>query len=250
MKHPLTALVAAILLAVCSWVLAQGTAPTAAPTGTQLNAKSEKFTLVVPQGWQYRMYDELEEAPNAKLVVQGGVMKALGEDAEVTDNINFWWAPTGEAMWFLSGIASFHRVVIPEDTDTNALLGRFEQGGLPEGIEVRPQQLGQYVGLLGGGVPRQGFYVAAAIIVQRKSIYMAIIMGPQQAIPPQWNNFAQLIASLKAKDLQPQKIEDFLAGKPLPPLPVEEEAKGDGEEPKAEEPKAEEPKAEEPKAEE
>lgn len=181
------------------------------PSGTPIKAKSEKFTLECPAGWQSRQYEKLEESMTARLTMQGGLMKMLGEDPKVTDNINLWWSPQGEASWFMTGIASVHRIETKEDVDMQKVWTDFNGGKLPEGIKAQPAQLGDYVGILGGGLLQQPpLYIAAALISQGKSTYVATIMGQQQAIAPQWPSFMKLLRSLKATDLKAQKLEDFL----------------------------------------
>lgn len=181
------------------------------PPGTPIKAKSEKFTLECPVGWQSRQYEKLEESMTAKLIMQGGLMKMLGEDPKVTDNLNLWWSPQGEASWFMTGIASVHRIETKDDVDMKKVWIDFNGGKLPDGIKAQPAQLGDYVGILGGGLLQQPpLYIAAALISQGKSTYVATIMGQQQAIAPQWPNFMKLLCSLKASDLKAQKLEDFL----------------------------------------
>jgi len=104
----------------------------------------------------------------------------------------------------------------------------FNGGKLPDGIKAQPAQLGDYVGILGGGLLQQPpLYIAAALISQGKSTYVATIMGQQQAIAPQWPNFMKLLCSLKASDLKAQKLEDFLKQDTAPEEEGDEDEGGD-----------------------
>ena len=198
-----------------------------AQPSTPVKAKSGRFSLECPAGWQSRQYAKLEEASNAKIIMQGGLMKTLGEDPVVSDNINLWWSPQGEAAWFLGGIASLHRIETKTNMDMVKVLENFNSGKLPAGVQAQPAQLGQYVGILGGGLLQQPpLYIAAALVSQGKSTYVATLIGPQQAVAPQWPNFMKILTTLKAEDLKPAKLEDFY--KPLEPE-ADEDAEDDGE---------------------
>ncbi len=173
----------------------------------QIKGKTVAFTLLKPEGWQSRTYEKLEEAPNAKMIVQGGLGKFLGEDAKFTDNHNLWWSPAGENM--MTGLASFHRIELKTTLDLATTLAVFQQSpNLPAGMEIKPAQLGKYVGLLGGGVVRDMFYAAVVLIPGDKVLYVSSVLGPKAQIAPQWANYMKLVASLNAPDLKPQKLKD------------------------------------------
>jgi len=84
-----------------------------------------------------------------------------------------------------------------------------QSGKLPQGMDANLVQVGEYVGVLVGGPVQGVFYGAAVVIAQGKSVYLATVLGPVSAIQPKWNDFMALVASLKAPDLKPQKLEDI-----------------------------------------
>ena len=172
----------------------------------QLKSKSGKFILDVPEGWQHSMYDNPDDKPNAKLIMQ---VAPIAGKANITDNINLWWGKGGENM--MTGLASVHRLEATEGDSPSAqsLVDSLKQSGqLPQGMEASVVQVGDYVGALVGGPFQNVFYGAAVVIPQGKSMYLASILGPVSAVQPQWPAFMAMVASLKADDLKPQKLED------------------------------------------
>jgi hypothetical protein len=171
----------------------------------QVKARNSDFTLLLPEGWQYTIYDNPADKPNAELILK---MATIGGQANVTDNMNFWWNPQGENM--LLGLASIHRLEAQQELSPKSLLTLIKASGkVPPGMEVNLAQIGPYVGVLGGGIVQAPFYAAVAVIAQGKAMYVASILGPQATVTPQWQKFMGLVGSLKAPDLKPQELEDI-----------------------------------------
>lgn len=181
----------------------QGAKPAAAGTPGLIQAKSGKFTVQLPKGWKYLAYDKLEDRPNGKLIA--GVEQILGA-ATVSDNLNFWWGPGTDDP--ATGVASLHRFDTSAPLDAKSLYAILKASGkLPQGLEARLAQLGDYVVLLVGGNIMPGMYVAAALIPQGNVTYLSTIIGPQDKITPQWDNYMKLVASIKSPELKPEKLE-------------------------------------------
>lgn len=215
--------VALVLIAFSALALAQQ--PPAPAGGTQIKGKDDRFTLTVPPGWQSIAYNKPEDKPNARILLQSGLM---GENARPTDNFNLWWYQGPDNM--IMGVASFHRLELERETDLKTLLALIQASGkLPQGMEVKPTQLGKYAGLLGGGLVQGMFYAAVALIPQGKVMYAATIVGPQTAIPPQWPAFMQVVTSLDATDLEPATLEEVMAAPDAkqPPADDDKPAEGD-----------------------
>lgn len=177
-----------------------------ATAGTQVKGKQDRFTFTVPPGWQSVAYQNPQEKPNARLIFRSGL---LDEDAKATDNFNLWWYDGPDNM--VMGVASLHRLELEAERDVKTMLAFIEGSGkVPQGMEIKPTQLGKYVGLLGGGVVQGMFYAAVALIPQGRVMYVATIAGPQTAIPPRWEAFMETVASLEATDLQPTTLEEVM----------------------------------------
>ena len=220
--------VALVLMAFSALAIAQPAAPTAA--GSQVKGKEDRFTITVPPGWQSIAYNKPEDKPNARIIFQAGL---LGENAKPTDNFNLWWYQGPDNM--IMGVASFHRLELERETDLKTLLALIQASGkLPQGMEVKPTQLGKYVGLLGGGVVQGMFYAAVALIPQGKVMYAATIVGPQTAIPPQWPAFMRVVTSLEATDLEPATLEEVMAAPAGKQEPADDETPAEGKDDDAE----------------
>ena len=171
----------------------------------EVRAKNNPFGVIPPQGWQHSIYDNPDDKPNAKLIMQ---IAPIAGKADITDNMNFWWGPMGESM--AGGLASIHRLEAQDPVDMVAMLNTLKQSGkLPQGMDANLAQVGDYVGLVAGGTFQNIFYGAAVVIAQGKSIYLASILGPVAVVQPKWNDFIKMVSTLKAPDLKPQKLEDL-----------------------------------------
>jgi hypothetical protein len=175
----------------------------------QLKGKKVEFTLPIPQGWQHVAYEKIEDKPNAKMILG----KVLGEsDAKATDNFNLWWTQGEDS--FMTGVASFHRMDLTADTTIKDTMAKLEASGkLPKGMEVKPTQLGKYVGLVAGGPVQQVFYAAIVFIPQGKVAYVSTIVGPANVVQMQWPTYMKMVTSLDAPDLKPEKLEDVTGEK-------------------------------------
>ncbi len=180
-----------------------------------LKGKEDRFTLKLPEGWQSVLYEKPQDKMNAKLIFEAA---KFGDAMKSTDNINLWWYQGPESL--MQGIASFHRFELPQDTDVKSVLAWAETSkSLPPGLKLEPKQLGKYVGILGGTVAQNVFYVAIVLIPQGKVTYMATIIGTPTSIPAQWTPFMQMVMSLTATDLKPNKLEEVMA-EPAEPAPA------------------------------
>jgi hypothetical protein len=173
----------------------------------QMKSKSGKFIVTVPDGWKHEEYDNPDDKPNAKLIMEAVPFEGA---LNITDNINFWWGPLGENM--MGGLASLHRLEWVEgDAPTPKAIvdGLKASGKLPAGMEASLVQLGDYPAAIVGGPYQKIFYAAGVIVSEGKTLYLGSLLGPVAAVQPQWQNFTGLVSNLKTDDLKPGKVEDL-----------------------------------------